>query len=142
MGDGSETIKQPLVLVDTFKTYRPYFVIDAAKLESVTIFKDSSAMTKFGVAARHGVLYIKTKGKPHLLRVDDIIRRYAVSSHDSKLRVCIDKILVKEPQFILIEASEIQDVHVTTDRYWNLLEDRNSGERFINIVTRGQRKAL
>ena len=68
--------------------------------------------------------------------MDKILDNYKLSNEDKKLRICINKTLMRDPQLILIENSEIEYVEVTTDRHWINIEDANSGEKFINITTK------
>jgi hypothetical protein len=111
-------------------------VLDPNKIISIDILKDSTAISKFGDAAKFGVVIIHPKTDVKFLRVDKILDNYKLSNEDKKLRICIDKTLVQDPQLILIENSEIEDVQITTERHWINVEDATSCERFINIVTR------
>lgn len=142
MRSGMETANEALVIVDTFRTYPNCLVLDAKKIASITVYKDSSISGSFGSSGSRRVLHMKTKGDVKFLRVREILRQYDVSSNDLQLRVCIDKVLIKHPQFILIDASEIQEVQTTTERYWAFFEDMNTGERYINIVTKPKERVL
>jgi len=131
---------RPLVLVDTFKTDINHLVLDPNKIISIDILKDSSVISKFGDAAKFGVIIITPKTSATFLRVDKILDNYKLSNEDKKLRICIDKTIIREPQLILIESSEIECVEITTDRRWINIEDANSGEKFINITTKAKSK--
>lgn len=135
-----DTTIRPLVLVDTFKTDINHLILDPNKIASIDILKDSTAISKFGDAAKFGVVIIHTKSDAKFLRVDKILDNYKLSNEDKKLRICIDKTLIRDPQLILIESSEIECVGVTTDRHWINIEDANSGEKFINITTKTKPK--
>lgn len=76
------------------------------------------------------------KPRVKLLRVDKILAKYNLSDEDKKLRICINKTLLRNPQLLLIEQSQIERVEVTTDTHGNNNHDANSGEKFINIITR------
>lgn len=128
--------KKPLVFVDTFKTDINHLVLDPNKIVSINILKDSTAISKYGDAAKFGVIIITPKTSATFLRVDKIFDNYKLSNEDKKLRICINKTLMRDPQLILIENSEIEYVEVTTDRHWINIEDANSGEKFINITTK------
>jgi hypothetical protein len=131
-----DTTRIPIVFVDTFRTDMKHFVLDPENIKSINIFKDSSAVSKFGDAGKYGVIIIYPKANTTFLRVDKILNEYKLSDDDKKLRICINKTLMPTPQLILIDKSEIERVEITTDRHWTNTEDANSGERFINIVTR------
>ncbi|MCZ2129415.1 MAG: hypothetical protein LC109_04020 [Bacteroidia bacterium] len=132
--------RRPLVLVDTFKTDITHLVLDPQRIDSINIFKDSTAISKFGDAGRYGVIIIYPKPYAKFLRVDKVLENYQLSNEDKKLRICINKTLMRDPQLILIESSEIESVEVTTDRHWINVEDAKSGEKFINIITRKKDK--
>jgi hypothetical protein len=130
----------PLVFVDSFKTDISYLVLDPDKIESINILKGPPAISKFGDEAKDGVIIIQPKKNIQFLRIDRILDNYKINAEDRKLRICINKTLIRESQLILIESSEIEDVQITTDRYWTNSEDANSCERFINIITKTKDK--
>ena len=131
-----DTTRRPLVLVDTFITDLIHLVLNPDKIESIDVLKDSTAISKFGDAAKFGVIIIYPKPRVKFLRVDKILKIYNLSNEDKKLRICINKTLLRNPQLILIEKSQIESVEVTTDRHGINIHDANSGEKFINIITR------
>ena len=135
-GCGSRNKINPLVFVDSFKTNMAYLVLDPNKIESINIFKDALAISKFGDEAKDGVIIIQAKKNVQFLRIDRILDIYKINAEDRKLRICINNNLMKETQLILIESSEIKDVQITTDRHWTNSEDANSCERFINIIAK------
>jgi len=130
-----DTDKQPYFLVDTFTADFKCLVISPEKIEAVNILKDSNAVAMYGEKAKFGAVIMKTKPNTILLRVGDILTKYNVSKSDQTLRICINKTLVSRPDLILIEASEILGVEITTERYWLNAEEANSDEKFINIKT-------
>ena len=131
-----DTTRRPLVLVDTFITDLIHLVLNPDKIESIDVLKDSTAISKFGDAAKFGVIIIYPKPRVKFLRVDKILKIYNLSNEDKKLRICINKTLLRNPQLLLIEKSQIESVEVTTDRHGINIHDANSGEKFINIITR------
>ena len=135
-GCGSYNKINPLVFVDSFKTDISYLVLDPNKIESINILKDSLAISKYGVEAKDGVIIIQPKKNVQFLRIDRILDNNKIKGEDRKLRICINKTLIRDTQLILIESSEIEDVQITTDRHWINSEDANSRERFINIITK------
>ncbi len=135
-----DTTNSPLVLVDTFKTDLKYLVISPLKIDSISIFKDSMAIQRFGSEGKSGVIIIHAKQTANMLRLDKILENSELQNADRKLRVCINKTLVKTPELVLIDKSDIESIEVTTDRHWINIEDANSGEKFINIITRTKDK--
>jgi hypothetical protein len=140
--DKSDNIvaSRPIIFVDSFKTDMKYLILDPRMIESISVYKDSNALAKFGEMGRHGVVIVKPTANATLLQIEKILEKYKIANPDRKLRICIDKTLIREPELILIEESEILDVKITTERHWTLLEDANSGEKFINIITRTNNK--
>ena len=132
----TDKTRMPLIIVDTFRTDLNHCVLDPGNIESINIFKDSSAASKFGDAGKYGIIMINPKPNTIFLRVSKILTEYVLCEEDKKLRICINKTLLSNPQLILIDKSEIERVEITTDRYWTNTREANSGERFINIVTR------
>ncbi|HMK20455.1 MAG TPA: hypothetical protein VK492_19780 [Chitinophagaceae bacterium] len=130
----------PLVFVDSFKTDISYLVLDPDKIESINILKGPPAISKYGDEAKDGVIIIQPKKNIQFLRIDRILDNHKISAEDRKLRICINKTLIRQTQLILIECSEIEDVQITTDRHWTNAEDANSCERFINIITKTKDK--
>src|SRR5262245_44559809 len=134
--DGS---KQPYLIVDSLSADLKYLVLSPDKIESINILKDGNAVASYGDKAKYGVIIIKTKPNTTLLRIGEILDRFEISKADRELRVCINKALVSRQELVLIEASEITGVDITTDRYWINPNEANSNERFINISTKEKR---
>ena len=129
-----DTSIKPMVLVGKFVTDVDHLVLDPNEIKSIEVLKDSTAILKF-CSAKFGVIIIYPKPRVKLLRVDKIITKYNLSDEDKKLRICINKAIIRNPQMILIEQSQIERVEVTTDTHGNNNHDANSGEKFINIIT-------
>jgi predicted metal-binding transcription factor (methanogenesis marker protein 9) len=131
-----DTTRKPMVLVGKFITDFDHLVLDPKEFKSISVLKDSTAISKYGDAGKFGVIIIYPKPRVKLLRVDKILTKYNLSDEDKKLRICINKAIIRNPQMILIEQSQIESVEVTTDRQGTNNHDANSGEKFINIITR------
>ena len=125
-----------MLLVGKLITDFDHLVLDTKEIKSIEVLKDSTATSKYGDAAKFGVIIIYPKPRVKLLRVDKILAKYNLSDEDKKLRICINKAIIRNPQMILIEQSQIERVEVTTDTHGNNNHDANSGEKFINIITR------
>ncbi len=135
LNSGTAILSRPLIFVDSFKTDIKYLILDPRMMESITVYKDSNAVSKFGEMGRHGVIIIKPTAHTTFLQIEKIFEKYNIPNVDRKLRICINKTLIPEPELILIEESEILDVKITTERIWTF-DDANTGERFINITVR------
>jgi hypothetical protein len=131
-----DTSRKPMLLVGKFITDFDHLVLDTKDIKSISVLKDSTAISKYGDVGKFGVIIISPKPRVKLLRVDKILTKYNLSDEDKKLRICINKAIIRNPQMILIEQSQIERVEVTTDRQGINNDDANSGEKFINIITR------
>ena len=131
-----DTSRKPMVLVRKFVTDFDHFVLDPKEIKSIEVLKDSTALSKYGDAAKFGAIIIYPKPRVKFLRIDKILTKYKLSDEDKELRICINKAIIRNPQMILIEQSQIESVEVTTDRQGINNHDANSGEKFINIITR------
>jgi TonB family protein len=63
LGNRSEDGKKPLVFIDGKISDMDVEKIDPGTIESVEVFKDKSAIDKYGEKGKDGVIEIKTKGK-------------------------------------------------------------------------------
>ena len=131
-----DTSRKPMVLVRKFVTDFDHLVLDPKEIKSIEVLKDSTAKSKYGDAAKFGAIIIYPKPRVKFLRIDKILTKYKLSDEDKELRICITKAIIRNPQMILIEQSQIERVEVTTDRQGINNHDANSGEKFINIITR------
>ena len=131
-----DTSRKPMLLVGKFVTDVDHLVFDTKDIKSIEVLKDSTAISKFVDAAKFGVIIIYPKPRVKLRRVDKILTKYNLSDEDKKLRICINKSIIRNPQMILIEQSQIESVEVTTDRQGINNHHANQGEKFINIITR------
>jgi hypothetical protein len=136
----NQTPPSPYVVIDSFTTDIKHLLIGPKYIKEVTVLKGSSAVTKLGNKAEQDAVMITTKPGATLLQLHQILDRYNIPEADRKLRVCINKTLVSKPELIIAEASEIQAVEITTDRYWQHAEDADSNERFINIKAMANNK--
>lgn len=131
-----DTSRKPMLLVGKLITDFDHLVLDPIEFKSISVLKDSTALSKYGDAAKFGAIIIYPKPRVKLLQVDKILAKYNLSDEDKKLRICINKAIIRNPQMILIEQSQIERLEVTTDTHGNNNHDANTGEKFINIVTR------
>lgn len=126
--------KQPLVLVDSIEANLNELWVNPDDIKSIDILKDSTAVAKYGEKAKNGVIIIRTKPTTELIKLSDIITQYEMSIKDKNLKVCKDKILVQNPDNILVSKSDIARVEIITDNYWQTPLIAGPEEKFINIV--------
>lgn len=125
---------QPLVLIDSVETTMSDFWLNPNDIVAIRILKDSVAIAKYGEKAKNGVILISTKPNTEVIKLSDLITQYELSVKDKDLKVCKDKILVENPDRILVSKSDIARVEVITDNYWHTPLVAGPEERFINIV--------
>ena len=128
-----DSARQPFVMIDTFVTEIKSLVISPDKIESVNVLKISDAIANYGDKAKYGAVIIKTKPDTKLLRINEVLDLYKITGNDRKLRVCINHTIVQHPELLLVAASEILGVEITTDKNWIDPTEANSTEKFINI---------
>ena len=122
----------PLILVDTFATDLKYLVLDADKIASVNVFKDSVATKLYGPGGKNGVVVIRTKEKINFLRLNALFDKYELPDSLRKFRVCIDEILVKQPGLILVDPAEVAALSIINITDWDIVKAPEN-EKVINI---------
>jgi TonB-dependent SusC/RagA subfamily outer membrane receptor len=126
--------KQPLVFIDSVESDLNILWINPDDIKSIDILKDSTAVAKYGEKAKNGVIIIRTKRDIEMIKLSELITQYSMSIKDKNLKVCKDKILVEDPDKILVSRSDIAKVEVITDNYWHTPLIAGPEEKFINIV--------
>jgi len=129
----------PLILVDTFRTEMKSMILNVANITSINVLKDSSAISRYGKEGKNGVVQLNSAIATSYVRLDAILDAFHISAEHRNLRVCINKILIERRQLILADLEAIAAVEITTDRLSPYLEDLNSTEKFINIITRDKK---
>ena len=127
--------KDPLVLVDTFITSIKCFIIDPGKIESIKVYKDTTAINKFGNAGKEGAIVIHIKDGVNLIRLGPLFDKYGFPDSLRHYRVCVDEVLIKSPELLLIDASQINGIGTFGYIDWNDLKNPKK-EDFINITTK------
>jgi len=122
----------PLILVDTFATDLKYLVLDADKIASVNVFKDSVATNLYGPGGKNGVVIIRTKEQINFLRLNALFDKYELPDSLRKLRICIDEILVTQPGLILADPAEVAGLSVINITDWDMFKSPVN-EKVINI---------
>ena len=124
----------PYVLIDSFETEMQWInAIEPEQVESVNVLKGVQAQALYGDKAKAGAIIVKTKPGTDLLRLNAILDKYNIPAKDRKLRVAVNNTLIKDPQLMLISASQLLGVEITSDIKWVNTEDANTTERFLNI---------
>jgi hypothetical protein len=131
----NNTTKDPLVMVDTFVTSIKYFIIDPGKIESINVYKDTAAINKFGNAGKEGAIIIHTKDGVNLLRLGPLFDKYGFPDSLRHYRVCVDEVLIKSPELLLIDESQINGIGTFVSVNWNDLRQPKD-EKFINVTTK------
>ncbi|MEO8403730.1 MAG: hypothetical protein ABI480_04025 [Chitinophagaceae bacterium] len=128
---------QPLfILNDSIISNSDLQSLNPDKIASIDVLKDSSAIAVYGERARNGVVIIHTKRKFTYLNVEEALDSFHISGDNRKLKICIDNILVQNPDKILTDKSDIIKIEVITDNYWKSPTEAGPVDTYINIVTK------
>lgn len=134
--------RSPVVWIDSMQTDMNHLVIDKSSIDSISILKDSLVSSHYGHMITRGSLIIVPKPSVELIRWPALLERLGVPAADRKLRVCINKTLVRQPAYLLIQPDFVKTIEITTERHWLYTEDANSKELFLNIITKDVPSAL
>jgi TonB-dependent SusC/RagA subfamily outer membrane receptor len=129
-------VNQPLVLVDNLETSLNHLIINANTIEKIEVLKDSASVKSYGDKGKNGVILIFTKPNCELNKLDAILDKFHIAASDRQLGVCVDKVLIKDTSKLLIDATEVEKIEITTERIWNYPSEQPTGEKYINIITR------
>lgn len=126
--------RSPIVWIDSIQTDMNHLVIDKSCIDSINIIKDSVVRGRYDHTI--GSLIIFPKPTVEMIRWPALLERLGVPDADRKLRVCINKTLVRQPAYLLIQPDFVKTIEITTERHWLHTEDANSKEFFLNIITK------
>ena len=116
----------PLILIDTLTTNHETMIVHPSKFISITTMSPIRAVQMYGDHAKFGVIRIEAKPDVQWVRLNMILDKFNIETRYRNLKVCIDKTPVIEPDKILADINEIQNVEVISSL---------QAEPFINIVT-------
>jgi hypothetical protein len=131
VAQSGENLK-PLILIDTLFTYNESMIVHPSKFISISTIEPKKAMQLYGSNAKFGVVQIQTRADVHLARLNSILDKFKVEERYRGLNVCIDKLLVSEPDKILADLDEIKNVEIISEQSLSAAEAPRS---YINIVT-------
>ncbi len=132
--------KHVYTVVDTFIADISSLILNPESIKAIQVMKGEEAMKLYGDKGRDGALLITTKPNTVMLRIKDIVEKFKIPKSGQQLRVCINNVIVEQPQLLLVEEKQIVKVEVTTEHIWVNAEDANTGEKFINIKTSESQK--
>jgi hypothetical protein len=69
-----------------------------------------------------------------LVRLHELLKNFNVPSEFLELRVCINKIIIKDRSKILADVSQVKGVSIINDPYTADPADHSSDEKFLNII--------
>lgn len=127
--------RSPIVWIDSMRTDMNHLVMDKADIDSISLMKDSADI-RYGQTITRGSMVIVPKPGVELIRWPALLDRLGVPPADRQLRVCINKTLVRQPAFLLLQPDFIRTIEITTEHHWLRTEDANSKELFLNIITK------
>jgi ABC-type lipopolysaccharide export system ATPase subunit len=128
-----DSSKQPLLLVNSLETGLNYLILDSKEVQEINVYKDSTAIKKFGERGKNGVVTIQTNEDVRLVRLPALLDKYNLPDSVKKLRVCVNDVLIKQPELLLIDESKVRGINTTALVDWNDIT-RLSNETVINIM--------
>jgi hypothetical protein len=120
-----------------FKVDKKFIVIDSFITTPQTlILHDSSVVVRTVYRANDSVvIHMQLKNKDlELVRLPGILKKFKVSSEFVNLRICINKIIIKDTDKILADLTQIKEISIINDPYTPEPTLVDSGEKFLNIV--------
>ncbi len=124
--------QSPRLLVQGYETDLQHFFSSASAIDSIHLLRKDSADFNWGNGG-DPVATIFTKPGIGYLTWKQISEKYGLSPTQRTRRLCINRVVVKNPERVYIEAALIQLVESTMERAWVNVEDAFSGEEFINV---------
>lgn len=124
----SDTNKIPLIIIDSFETNFNHLILNVNNIESINVFKDSSAFAKYGVKSKDGVIVINIKKEVEILRLKTLLEKYLPNQDYINIPIKINDKLIQYPQLILVDTSEILKLEMTNNE--------KSGNKIIQIITK------
>jgi hypothetical protein len=134
-GSPYNSTKDPLVMVDTFITSIKCLIIDPGNIGSINIYKDTAAINRFGSGGKEGAIVIHPKDGVNLLRLGQLFDKYNFPDSLRRYRVCVDEVLIKKPELLLVDESQIGGIGTFVSVNWNDLRQPKD-EKFINVTTK------
>jgi hypothetical protein len=131
----SDSIKHPLVFVDSFPTSLKGLIMDPQNIKSINVYKDTAAVNRYGKQARDGAILIQTKDQVSLLRLSGLYKKFNIPDSLTHYRVCINDVLVDDPRHILADIAQVSSIHTFTSVDRTDLNHPKS-ETLINIISR------
>jgi hypothetical protein len=128
----NEPVK-PLILIDTLLTYNESMIIHPSKFISVSTISGEQATALYGISGRFGVIKIQTVPNIEFIRLNAILDKFQIEEKYRKLKVCIDRVPVEEPEKLLADIKEIRLVEISYETPKDNAGAKEPG--FINIIT-------
>lgn len=132
----SDKFQEPLVKVGDELTYMRFLLVDPSGLNNLSFTKPAEAIKQYGEAAKYGLITFEQTKPLRLVHTETILKKFHVKKKNRNLRILVNKVLIDNPEYLVADLKQIAKVEITTDRAWNKVEDANTGEEFINIITK------
>lgn len=136
--DGPSTVdlnKSPMAIVNNFKTDLNHALINPDNIDSIKVFKDSSFIITYGMAAQYGVILVYISKKAEMLKLADILKIYNLTETGSHLKIFLNSQWVRNPELIYIEKSELVKAEIIYNQPVVTSDSEYSVEPFVKITT-------
>ena len=108
--------KDPLFFINDKITNRQSFVINEKNIEEINVFKGKKAILKKGLKAKNGIVIIKTKPNITILNLQKFYSEYKVSKENQNLPIILNKHIVDEKDYLLLDKSAIISVKILDEQ--------------------------
>ena len=127
--------KQPMAIVNSFKTDLNHLVINPDFIDSVRVNSNSDSLTKYGKAAQYGIIMIYISKKAEMLQLADILKIYDLTETGSNLKICLKSRWVTNPSLIYIEKSKLVQVELIPNKTGVKTDSDILDEPYLKITT-------
>jgi hypothetical protein len=118
-------VDKTLIIIDSSITTPHTLILNDSSVRESTVFRANDSVVIH--------MYLKNKNLK-LVRVPDILKKFKVATEFVNLRICINKLIVRDSSKMLADLTQIKEVSIISDPYTPDSALFNSGEKFINIV--------
>ncbi|WP_439880283.1 hypothetical protein ACSX1A_14095 [Pontibacter sp. MBLB2868] len=127
---------RPLVLINDTETAMGAFILKPEQIASVNVYKEESALAKFGNKAKQGAVVINLKKGLVLAGLEDIYRHFQVPQDQRQLQIAINDTLVPDKKLLLADIKLIDKIELKTQDVTAVNRiSFNEDQPYINIVT-------
>ena len=142
-----DSTNEPLIILDkcSYTGRLDHYTLDllnVANLTNIVVYKSNDPKAKvYGAASRNGVVLISLKDSVTLIPLPQLLlTRYHIDTTGKKLKICINKELLEDPDHILADKNADLKIEIEKGKNWVYSQEMPVAEQVINIITRDPNK--